>query len=104
MNPFINDENDNLDVNVSETPKYKIEIWVEQTGKRYKTYLTGWLDNKKELENHLSILKRKHGCNGTVKYNNENKICFQLSGNKKDLLFQYLLKQNISKDNITFTG
>ena len=75
-----------------------LEIIVESRGRKKNTYLTGWLNDKDKLKEHLKKLKRKIGCNGSVKKMNkeDNKFIFHLQGDRKDLLFEYLTN---SKDN-----
>jgi translation initiation factor 1 (eIF-1/SUI1) len=66
MNPF--DENNKItinnpfndnDNNEIETIDILIEIWVEESGRKKNTYITGWNLNDNELKEHLKIIKKK---------------------------------------------
>lgn len=70
-----------------------IIIWVEVNGKKRNTYLVGWNIPENELKEHIKILKKKHGCNGTVKnIDNEGKLLLglHLQGDHVDKVETYL--------------
>ena len=84
MNPF---ENDIIEVIVA--PKY-VEIWVETNGKKKNTYITGLTYPNEEMKSHLKNLKKKHGCNGSLKNNeNTNQPMLHLQGNQLNEIIEY---------------
>lgn len=92
-------KNDSLLENIKQ-----IIIWCEDIkGKKKMTFMTGWDIEKEELKNHLKILKKRLGCNGSIK-NSDEGLIFQLQGDKIDVLHEYLLNNNIEKDNIYIKG
>lgn len=62
-----------------------ITIIVLNYGRKYITYIKNWDIQPKELSNHLKIIKKLYGCNGTIK----NGI-IQLQGDHKKKLHEYL--------------
>lgn len=86
----------------------KITIRVDKRNARKSiSYVEGWSLDLSELKNHLKILKSKLGCNGSVKskkINGEDTIVFQLQGDKRNELVDYLEKQGIEKSCITIIG
>jgi len=75
MNPFENDDND-----TKETSS-QVTIWVENNEKKKKnTCISGLPYTKSDLNEHLKNLKKKHGCNGSIKENDENKLILYLQG------------------------
>ncbi len=61
MDPFAEETNDNT------TLSNPVEIWVETNGRRKNTYISGLPFDEKEMKEHLKNLKKKHGCNGSLK-------------------------------------
>ena len=114
MNPFdeennINPFDDNNTTNPFETSNdsesnvesmlLNIEIWVGDRGKKYDTYISGLPYNKNELLDHLKILKKNKGCNGSVKLTNKDDIdqyVLHLQGNHKEYLKEYFTKLGIN--------
>lgn len=80
-----------------------IEIWIEQRGRKADTYIYGWNINEDELKNHLKTIKKKKGCNGSIKEitreSNSIKV-MQLQGNVKDFIVSYLKDNGIDEDDI----
>ena len=75
-----------------------ITLWMEVNGKKRNTYLVGWNIAESELKEHIKILKKKHGCNGTVKMiDNEGKnmIGLHLQGDHIDNVETYLTNMGI---------
>ncbi|ADO67096.1 putative SUI1/eIF-1 [Cafeteria roenbergensis virus] len=71
------------------------------------SYVEDWNLTIDELKNHLKKLKTKYGCNGSVKtknVNGKNIIVFQLQGDKRTELINYLQDQGIEKTNLTIIG
>ena len=103
MNPF----EDNIETNTY-IPKLNtiIEIWNEERNRKSDTFISGLELNKEELLNHLKIIKKKRGCNGSVKdlLDDEGKtsLIIQLQGNQKEYLKEYF--NNIGFSNIKFKG
>ena len=79
----------------------KIIIWLEKRGRKSNTYLKNWLDDEKELKQHNKNLKKKLGCNGSVKMkeiDNNKKLIFHLQGDRTYELTEYLKKEGINED------
>jgi translation initiation factor 1 (eIF-1/SUI1) len=80
-----------------------IEIMIEERGKKADTYVYGWNIDDDTLKIHLKTIKKKRGCNGSikeiVKENGPIKV-MQLQGNVKDFVISYLKENGISEDNI----
>lgn len=86
----------------------KIIIRIDKRNARKSiSYIEGWNLELDELKKHLKSLKTKLGCNGTVKnkkVNGNDTIIFQLQGDKRNELLEYLTKQGINESNITIIG
>lgn len=81
-----------------------IEIWVEERGRKSDTYIHGWDIDDDTLKFHLKAIKKKRGCNGSIKeiVKDTGAIkVMQLQGNIKEFLISYLKDQGINEDNIT---
>ena len=112
MNPFDddNDNNDNND-NIQETKdSTNVNIWVEINGSKKNTYITGWNIPESQLKDHLKMIKKKNGCNGTLKEisNDGNKSditkVIQLQGDLIDYMKNYLINNNIDSYIIKVLG
>jgi translation initiation factor 1 (eIF-1/SUI1) len=110
MNPFedipikndINNEYKNDIIN-----DYKIDIWVENFGKKKNTYISGWILSEPILKNHIKNIKKKNGCNGTIKkisIDSLEKTVIHLQGNHIDFMKNYLLDNGIELSNINIKG
>jgi len=77
----------------------KLEIRVVKNGRKSITYLDGWELEKEDLKAHMKELKKKHGCNGSVK-EKDGKVVFMLQGEKSDELIEYLKKVGIKGSDI----
>ena len=77
----------------------KLEIRVVKNGRKSVTYLDGWELEKAELKAHMKELKKKHGCNGSVK-EKDGKVVFMLQGEKSEELIEYLKKVGIKVSEI----
>ena len=116
MNPFENTINDiskdiknNSDMEISEFSKhdYKIEIWMEIFGRKKNTFISGWNIEESELKEHLKNIKKKIGCNGTIKKKNINsidKIVVLLQGDHIVYMNNYLITNNINSECIHIKG
>ena len=101
MNPFdiikINDIkiNNNID-NI-------IDIRLEILKRKKNTYITGWNITDQESKDHLKYIKKKIGCNGTIKIIDNNPTIL-LQGNHCNFIQKYLVEQGINLDNINIKG
>lgn len=80
-----------------------IIILSERNGRKCNTYVFGWDIEKSQLKDHLKNLKRKHGCNGSIKKHLLNGLeteCIHLQGEWKDAVQTYLLNNGVSESEI----
>ncbi len=104
MNPF-EQENDDI----QDTKESTVNIWVEVNGRKKNTYVTGWNIPETELKEHLKTIKKKNGCNGTIKSvpnesNNGFVITMQLQGDHTDYVKEHLVKNGVDANNIHIKG
>lgn len=106
MNPFdeINDNTNNII-----TKESKIEIWVEVNGRKKNTYVSGWNITEDQLKDHLKTIKKKNGCNGTIKQipsenGSELITVMQMQGDHSDYMNDYLISQQIDSTSIRIKG
>jgi len=83
------------EINEINTKSNLIEIWVESYGRKKNTFISGWDIPKKDIKNHIKIIKKRNGCNGSVKNN-----IIQFQGNITDYVKQYLIEKDIDINNI----
>lgn len=85
-----------------------IELWVEINGRKKNTYILGWNLDKTELKDHLRTIKKKKGCNGTIKKitteDHGEVSVLQLQGNHMEYVKEYIINTGISSDNIKLKG
>lgn len=104
MNPFEED----IETKVNESTL--IKIWIEVNGRKKNTYVEGWNITEQELKEHIKTIKKKNGCNGTLKeiYNNGNKSdmikVIQLQGDFIDYMKNYLIINNVEPSIIKVLG
>lgn len=82
-----------------------IEIWIENRGRKTDTYMSGLPYDDITLKEHVKIIKKKKGCNGTIKFiekENEKIKVLHLQGNQKNMLLEYFT--NIGLENIKLKG
>jgi translation initiation factor 1 (eIF-1/SUI1) len=89
MNPF-DEDNDNGDDNKI-IKNSKVIIWIEANGRKRTTNISGLLYTETELKEHLKNLKKKHGCNGTVKTIEDNKLILQFQGDHANDMETYFI-------------
>jgi translation initiation factor 1 (eIF-1/SUI1) len=80
-----------------------IEIWSENNGRKTNTYVYGWKLEDIELKEHLKTIKKRRGCNGSIKdiIRDTGKIkVMHLQGNIKDYIIDYLKEHGINDSNI----
>jgi translation initiation factor 1 (eIF-1/SUI1) len=81
----------------------KIIIFSEKNGRKSNTYIVDWNIEKEEMKNHLKNLKKKYGCNGSIKmklFQGDEKNALHLQGELKSEVKDYILSQNINEDKI----
>lgn len=85
-----------------------IELWVEVNGRKKNTYILGWKLPTGELKEHLRTIKKKRGCNGTIKdmTTEEHGVVsvLQLQGNHTDYVKEYIINTGVDGDNIRIKG
>ncbi len=99
MNPF--EESDIVDT-ISSSP---IELWMIKTGRKSNTFICGLNFTENELKEHLKILKKKIGCNGSVKegiHNDKKQLIFQLQGEQDRAIEKYFTELGVK--NIKING
>jgi len=102
MNPFEEEFSNELNNKLS-----LIEIWVETNGRKKNTFISGWELTDLELKEHIKTIKKKNGCNGSLKeYNNNDNIIkvIQLQGDHTDYMHEYLLNNDIDESSIKIKG
>jgi len=103
MNPF----ESNIEINTY-IPRVDtiIEVWTEDRGRKFDTFISGLPLKEDELLDHLKIIKKKKGCNGTVKEligeDGTTSLIIQVQGNQKEYLKDYF--NNIGFTNIKLKG
>jgi translation initiation factor SUI1 len=105
MDPFANTTNAFEDELLNPT---LIELWVEVNGRKKNTYILGWELDKSELKEHLRTIKKKRGCNGTIKNMKSEEhgevSVLQLQGNHVEYVKEYIINTGIDSDNIRIKG
>lgn len=99
---FFNDFN-----NDTKFKELNIEIWVEQNGRKKNTYISGWEISNEELKSHLKIIKKKNGCNGTIKTlsnGSETIQVMQFQGDQSEFIKKYIIIQGVNDNNIRIKG
>ena len=80
-----------------------IDIRLEILKRKKNTYITGWNISEQEIKDHLKYIKKKIGCNGTVKIIDNNSTIL-LQGNHCTFIQKYLIEQGIDIDTINIKG
>ena len=81
----------------------KIILFSERRGRKTNTYIIDWNITKDDMKNHLKNLKRKHGCNGSIKkklFQGEEKDVLHLQGEWKLEIKEYLISIDVNENNI----
>ena len=101
MNPFEEtDEVQNIETTL-------IEIWLEVNGRKKNTFISGWNLSDTELKDHIKIIKKKNGCNGTLKeitISEKIEKVIQLQGDHVEYIQEYLKLQMIDCSLIRVKG
>jgi translation initiation factor 1 (eIF-1/SUI1) len=103
MNPF--EENIEIENEINELKL--IKIWMEVNGRKKNTFIEGWNIPETELKEHLKIIKKKNGCNGTIKEltnKSETVKVIQLQGDFIDYIKDYLITNDIDPSIIKVLG
>jgi translation initiation factor 1 (eIF-1/SUI1) len=104
MNPF---EEIETPVPIKET--MKIEIWIEEAGRKCNTFVSGWDLPDAELKKHLKDLKKNCNCNGTIKdldnviTDTKTKVLL-LQGDHSKRIKEYMIANGINKEDIRSKG
>tara|TARA_B100001248_G_C27148070_1_gene347655 strand:+ start:282 stop:587 length:306 start_codon:yes stop_codon:yes gene_type:complete len=80
----------NTDLDITEK---EILILKTNRGRKVNLFVSGWELSKEELKEHLKNLKRKFGCNGSVKMEEiegNEKMVIHLQGDHTDKVFEYI--------------
>ncbi len=88
---------------------FTIEMWVEVNGRKKNTYVSGWTLPEAELKEHSKTIKKKNGCNGTIKTipneaGNGFITVLQFQGDHSDYIKEYLTKNGVDEDSINIKG
>ena len=67
MDPFENNQDENNQERNDELFNNEVTIWIESHGRKKNTFIKGLPFNEDELQEHLKNIKKKHGCNGSLK-------------------------------------
>ena len=108
-NPFNDNDNNNdsggntFNENVNIKTDGKIEIWIQQFGRKKNTFISGWNLPDIELKKHIQKFKINHGCNGTLKLNDNIKV-IMFQGNQINNIIKYMSNFNIDINNINIKG
>lgn len=105
MDPFADKKNDFEDELLSNNI---IDLWVEVNGRKKNTYIYGWELEKSELKEHLRTIKKKRGCNGTIKKMTVDEYgevtVLQLQGNHVEYVKEYIENTGVETENIRIKG
>ena len=88
MNPF-EENNDSEDTFTGDA-----ELWLEVNGRRKNTFIINLPYSEEELKDHLKNIKKKFGCNGSLKEETDEKedkksFIIQLQGDHIQDLIKY---------------
>jgi translation initiation factor 1 (eIF-1/SUI1) len=81
----------------------KIDIWIETRGRKCDTYVHKWSLDENTLKEHLKNIKKKKGCNGSIKelIKDTGKIkVLHIQGNHKEFIIDYIIKQGVNSNMI----
>ena len=112
---FTNDLNDENPFDTNDTKESiantfsKIDMTIIHNGKKSNTYITNWNINKDELTEHFKIIKKKKGCNGSIKEITEDGsdniiIKLHLQGNHKIFMIKYFADLGIDESLLCIKG
>ena len=102
MNPFECEEENTSNIGPT---IMNIVIWKENRGRKINTYVTGWNLEKDELKGYFKEFKQKHGCNGSLKENDDGegfKLHFQ--GDKIEQVCELIKSKGVDESHISIKG
>ena len=99
LDTFNSNNDTSFDNDFQETNNNIIEIWVETYGRKKNTYISGWNVDLTNLKQHLTFIKKKNGCNGSIKNN-----VLHLQGDHIDFMTKYLVDNGCDKNNLVVKG
>ena len=102
MNPF---ECDEESTNTLGPVIMNITVWKESRGRKTNTYVTGWNLDKDQLKGYIKEFKQKHGCNGSLKDDEDEegyKLHFQ--GDKIDKVIELMKSKGVDENAISIKG
>lgn len=102
MNPF-EEEEISIKPNDVLSSKFDITIWKESRGRKTNTYISGWNIKESDLKQHIKDFKKTHGCNGSLKNENDNFV-LHFQGDKIDKMYDFIIEKGVEKDMITIKG
>lgn len=76
-----------------------VTLTIESRGRKSNCYITGLPFEKDVLKEHLKTLKKKFGCNGSVKnftVDNVEMLAIHLQGQHRDKIIEYFESQSIT--------
>lgn len=105
MNPFDNLENNSNTLTLANN----INIWCDVIKGKKNTYISDWNINDNELKDHIKFMKKKYGCNGTLKelvnHVDETSVkVVQLQGDHIKSVVEYLKTVGIDSSLIKVKG
>jgi len=93
-------DSDNEDAVAVKFDDSVITLFGDKKGKRSNTYIAGLKVDESTKKEYLKILKKRHGCNGTIKsvlYNDKEQIVIQLQGDLIDKATSFLKEMKVSQ-------
>ena len=96
---LLNNTNNNVITEIIKNDN-KITILIEILGKHKNTYILNWDISIEDKKNHLKFLKKKYGCNGSIKTFNNNNDIIHLQGEHYKYVHKYLISLGIDSDTI----
>ncbi len=104
MNPF-EDYTNNTNTDATESVIY---VWVEQYGRKHNTYVSGWNISEVDIKEHMRTIKKKNGCNGSVKDmevdGNIVKNVMQLQGDHAEYVKKFIIATGVPESSIYIKG
>lgn len=112
MDPFNNTLNDTLNDTLNALDTFNthsnsitfddmnVTIVIERRGRKTNTYIVGWKLEQTVIKEHLQKMKKKFGCNGSIKtitYDNEEVEVLHLQGEHTPKILEYLKENGVVK-------
>ena len=103
MNPFENEEDQNININNLKIDEFSITTWIEKRGKKTNTYITGWNIDENDLKEYIKSFKKSKGCNGSLKVE-DNNLVIQFQGDKLDEFIDFMKEKGVKENQISIKG